>query len=103
MYAVIEVGSFQFRVQEGEVIDAPSLDKDVGQNFDIDSVLLVANGDNVTVGAPFVPGAKVTFEVVRHHRDEKDISFKFRKRKNSQKTHGHRQDLTALKVAKISA
>ncbi len=102
MYAVVEVSSFQFKVQEGDVIDAPSLDSEVGKSFDIDSVLLIADGEDVRVGDPTVKGAKVTFEVIRHFRGEKDISFKFRRRKNSKKTIGSRAELTALKVAKIS-
>ena len=102
MYAVIEVGSFQFKVQEGGIIDTPSLPGEVGQKIDIDSVLMVVNGESVMLGNPFVKGAKVTAEIVRHFRDEKDISFKFRRRKNSKKTKGHRQGLTALKIAKIS-
>ena len=60
-------------------------------------------GDDVKIGTPYLAGAKVSFEVVRHLRDEKDISFFFRKRKDVRKTIGHRQDLTALKVSKISA
>ena len=103
MYAVIDVGSFQFKVKEGDVIDAPKLEQNVGETFDVDSVLLVAKGEDVTVGNPFVKGAKVSFEVVEHFRDDKDVAFKFRRRKNSKTTKGHRQDLTALKVTKISA
>ena len=103
MYAVIDIGSFQFKVKEGDVIDAPNLDTEVGKGFDVESVLLVADGENVKVGTPMVKGAKVSLEVVRHFRDAKDISFRFRKRKDSKKTIGHRQDLTALKVVKISA
>ena len=103
MYAVIDVGSFQFKVAEGDVIDAPSIDIEPGQKLDIDKVLLVANGDDVKIGTPYLAGAKVSFDVVRHLRDEKDISFFFRKRKDVRKTIGHRQELTALKVTKISA
>ncbi|MEI6438118.1 MAG: 50S ribosomal protein L21 [Candidatus Omnitrophota bacterium] len=103
MYAVIDVGSFQFKVAEGDVIDAPSIDIEPGQKLDVDKVLLVADGENVKIGTPYVAGAKVSFEVVRHLRDEKDIHFFFRKRKDTRKTIGHRQELTALKVAKITA
>ena len=102
MYAVIDVGSFQFKVAEGDIIDAPSIEIEPGQTLDVDKVLLVANGDDVKIGTPYVTGAKVSFEVVRHLRDEKDISFFFRKRKDVRKTIGHRQDMTALKVSKIS-
>jgi large subunit ribosomal protein L21 len=103
MYAVITLGSFQFKVQEGEVIDVPTLPQEAGQKVDIDSVLMVANGNSVTLGTPFVKGAKVTSEIVRHFLGEKKINFKFRLRKNSKKTKGHRQGLTALRINKISA
>ena len=103
MYAVVELASFQFKVQEGDVIDAPSLDSEVGKSFDVDSVLLIANGEDVRMGDPTVKGAKVTFEVVRHFRDDKDVSFKYRVSKNSKTKIGSRRELTALKVAKISA
>ena len=91
------------KIKEGDVIDAPSLEGEVGKSFDIDSVLLVVNGDDVRMGDPLVKGAKVTFEVVRHFRDDKDISFKYRVSKNSKTKIGSRQELTALKVTKISA
>lgn len=103
MYAVIGLGSFQFKVTENDLIDAPSLEKDVGQTFDVDNVLLVCDGDQVRIGNPVVKGAKVSVEVVRHFRDEKDVYFTYRKRKDSRKKIGHRQELTALKVIKISA
>ena len=101
MYAVIQVGSFQFKVKEGDMIDAPKLDSEVGQSMDITDVLLVAKGDEVSVGDPFVKGAKVTAKIVRHLLDDKDISFKFKKRKDARKTIGHRQQLTALNITKI--
>jgi large subunit ribosomal protein L21 len=102
MYAVIDVGAYQFKVAEGDLIDAPKLEKEIGQSFDINEVLLFADGEDVRIGAPYVKGAKVTLEVVRQFRDEKVINFTYRKRKDSRKKIGHRQDLTALKVAKIS-
>ncbi|MBF0486391.1 MAG: 50S ribosomal protein L21 [Candidatus Omnitrophica bacterium] len=103
MYAVIDLGSFQFKVAENDLIDAPLLEKEVGQTFDAEKVLLIANGEDVKVGTPTVKGAKVTLEVVRHFRDTKDVHFTYRKRKDSRKKSGHRQELTALKVTKISA
>lgn len=102
MYAVIQTGSFQFKVAEGDIIDAPKLDNEVGQTFDIGDVLLVVDGDDVRVGNPLVKGASVTVEVIRQHLDTKDIHFTFRKRKDSRKAIGHRQQLTALKVTKIA-
>ncbi len=103
MYAVIQVGSFQFKVAEGDMIDAPKLDNEVGQAFDITDVLLYNNGEDVRVGAPFVKGVTVAAKIVRHFRDDKDISFKFKKRKDARKAIGHRQDLTALQITSISA
>ncbi|MBF0619911.1 MAG: 50S ribosomal protein L21 [Candidatus Omnitrophica bacterium] len=103
MYAVVQVGAYQFRVAEGDMIDAPKLEKEVGQTLDTNEVLLVADGKDVKVGTPFVKNAKVSFEVIRQFRDEKDVFFTYRKRKDWQKKIGHRQELTALKVSKISA
>lgn len=103
MYAVVDLGSFQFKVSEGDVIDAPKLEASVGETFEMDKILIVVNGDDVKIGAPYVKGAKVNFEVVRHFRDEKDVKFIYRKRKDTRKKSGHRQELTALKVVKISA
>ena len=103
MYAVINVGSFQFKVSPGDMIDAPKLESEVGQEFDIKDVLLYANGDDVRVGDPLVKTVKVHAKIVRHLRDEKDISFKFKKRKDSRKAIGHRQELTALNITSIEA
>ncbi|MFH0754766.1 MAG: 50S ribosomal protein L21 [Candidatus Omnitrophota bacterium] len=103
MYAVIQLGSFQFKVAEGDMIDAPKLDSEVGQTLDISDVYLYANGDDVRVGDPLVKNVKVHAKIVRHLLDEKDISFKFRKRKDARKTIGHRQQLTALNITKIEA
>lgn len=83
------------------MIDAPKLDSEVGKTFDITDVLLYAKGDDVRVGSPLVSGVKVTAKVVRHFLDDKDISFKFKKRKDARKTIGHRQQLTAVNITKI--
>ncbi len=103
MYAVISLGSFQFKVAEGDMIDAPKLDSEVGQAMEISDVLLYANGDDVRVGDPLLKNVKVHAKIVSQHLDTKDISFKFKKRKDSRKTIGHRQQLTALQITKIEA
>ncbi len=103
MYAVVEVAALQFKVVEGEIIDAPKLDDEVGKTLDLDKVLCVVDGEDVKIGTPYLPGAKVTAEVIRQFRDEKDVNFTYRRRKDSRKTIGHRQYLTALKITKISA
>jgi large subunit ribosomal protein L21 len=102
MYAVIKTGSFQFRVAEGDIIDAPKLEMEIGKTFDISDVLLVADGENVSVGNPNVKGASVTVEVIAQHLDTKDVNFTFRKRKDARRKIGHRQQLTALKITKIA-
>lgn len=103
MYAVVDLGSFQYKITEGEIIDSPKLEAKTGETFDLNEVLLVVDGENVKIGTPHVKGAKVTFEVIRHFRDEKDVKFVYRKRKDWRKKTGHRQELTALKVSKITA
>ena len=103
MYAVVEVATLQFKVTEGEVIDAPKLDSEIGKTIDLDKVLCVVDGEAVKIGTPYLPGAKVTAEVIRQFRDEKDINFTYRKRKDSRKAIGHRQYLTALKITGIKA
>ncbi|MBF0330690.1 MAG: 50S ribosomal protein L21 [Candidatus Omnitrophica bacterium] len=103
MYACIQLGSFQFKVAEGDKIDAPKLDSEVGQALEISDVYLYANGDDVRVGDPLVKNVTVHAKIVSHLLDEKDINFKFKKRKDSRKTIGHRQQLTALLITKIEA
>ena len=102
MFAVVQLGNQQFKVVEGETVTANRLDLEVGQKIALDKVLLVSDGKTVTVGQPFVKGAEVKAEVLAHPRGVKVIAFKYRKRKDSARTHGHRQDLTSVKIEKIS-
>jgi large subunit ribosomal protein L21 len=76
---------------------------DVGSDIVIDQVLMVADGDNVTVGAPVVAGASVKATVVSHGRHDKVMIFKFRRRKHYRKTQGHRQDYTEIQIQQIAA
>jgi len=103
MYAVIKSGGKQHRVVEGERLKVELLDAEPGKTIEISEVLLVADGDNVKVGAPFVAGGKVTAEVVTHGRHEKINIIKFRRRKHHQKRTGHRQWFTEIKITGISA
>ncbi|OAN18993.1 50S ribosomal protein L21 [Photobacterium jeanii] len=103
MYAVFQSGGKQHRVSEGQTIRLEKLDAETGANVEFDSVLLVANGEEVTVGAPFVAGGKVTAEVVTHGRGDKVKIVKFRRRKHSRKQAGHRQWFTEVKITGISA
>lgn len=103
MYAVIKSGGKQHRVVEGERLKVELLDAEPGKLIDISEVLLVADGDNVKVGAPFVAGGKVTAEIVAHGRHDKVHIIKFRRRKHHQKRTGHRQWFTEIKITGISA
>ncbi|MDD1793869.1 50S ribosomal protein L21 [Enterovibrio makurazakiensis] len=103
MYAVFQSGGKQHRVSEGQTIRLEKLDIETGSSVEFDSVLLVANGEEVTVGAPFLAGGKVTAEVVTHGRGDKIKVVKFRRRKHSRKQMGHRQWFTEVKITGISA
>ncbi|RIY31306.1 50S ribosomal protein L21 [Psittacicella hinzii] len=101
MYAVIRTGGKQYRVTEGQTLSVEKLDANDQVTFD--EVLLVADGDKVTIGTPVVAGAKVTAKVVEQYRGEKVRIVKFRRRKHSLKQAGHRQYLTKVIITGISA
>ena len=102
MYAIIETGGKQFRVVEGSNIRVEKLRAKVGSELVLDKVLLVG-GSNLNLGAPYVQGAVVKAEVLEHGRNEKVLVFKKRRRNDSRKLKGHRQEYTALKITAISA
>jgi len=102
MYAVIETGGKQYRVTEGQSIKVELIDAEAGSSIDLDKVLLVANGDDIKVGAPYVKGGKVTATVKSHGRGKKIHIIKFRRRKHFQKEQGHRQHYTELQITGIS-
>ena len=105
MYAVIQTGGKQYRVEPGKTIMVETLAGDAGAKVVFDQVLLVSSGDggNVSVGKPLVAGAKVTGEIVEQTRGDKLVVFKFRRRKNYVRRTGHRQELTAVKIESIVA
>ncbi len=102
MYAVIKTGGKQYRVEEGQVIDLEKLEGNVGDKLTFDKVLMVG-GETSKVGAPTIEGASVTAEIVAQHKGKKLIVFKFQRRKDYQRKHGHRQKLTRVKISGISA
>jgi large subunit ribosomal protein L21 len=105
MYAVIQTGGKQYRVEPGKTVVVEKLPGTTGEKVTFDQVLLVSAGDggNVTVGQPIVSGAKVQGEIVEQGRGEKLVVFKFRLRKNYVRRNGHRQDYTAVKISAINA
>jgi large subunit ribosomal protein L21 len=101
MYAIIKTGGKQYRVKSGEQVRVESLTADVGAAVSFDEVLAVGEGDAVRVGAPLVSGAKVKATVLAHGRGEKVRIFKMRRRKHFQKTQGHRQNYTEVRIDDI--
>jgi large subunit ribosomal protein L21 len=103
MYAVIQTGGKQYRVAEGDTLRVEKLAADEGASVELDKVLMIANGDSVTVGTPFVEGGKVLATVKAHGRGKKVKIIKFRRRKHHMKRQGHRQWFTELTVTGINA
>ncbi len=99
MFAVIQTGGKQYRVAKDDVIRVEKLAGKEGDSIVLDQVLMV----NDKVGAPLVSGAKVTAKVVAQARGEKIIVFKKRRRQNSRRKNGHRQDITILRITDIAA
>jgi large subunit ribosomal protein L21 len=98
-YAIIRSGGKQFRVEEGQQVRVPLMDKEVGSTIELDVLLM--GGDESKVGSPLVDGARVAATVVDHGRDTKIIVFKKKRRKQYKRTRGHRQDYTTLKIDSI--
>ena len=102
-YAVIGTGGKQYLVKTGDVLNVELLGTEPGKKIEISPVLAMSDGKDLKVGTPDIKNAKVTVMVVKHFRDDKIVSFRTRRRKNSQRKVGHRQELTALKVEAIQA
>ena len=102
MYAVIKTGGKQYRVSSGEKVKVEQLAAEVGSQITIDQVLMVADGDKITIGTPLVKGATVQATVVEQGRADKIHVFKMRRRKYSKKQQGHRQNYTEIQVDQIA-
>ncbi|HEY5719079.1 MAG TPA: 50S ribosomal protein L21 [Gammaproteobacteria bacterium] len=103
MYAVIATGGKQYRVNEGTVVRVEKLDAEAGASVEFDKVLVVGEGADVAIGAPYVSGARVTATVQAHGQADKVGIVKFRRRKHYLRQKGHRQPYTEIKVTGISA
>lgn len=101
MYAVIETGGKQYRVEVGTELEVELLDAEAGQTINLERVLLVADGDSASVGRPVVENATVAADVLGETRGDKVVSFKYRPKARRRVTHGHRQDLTRLRISDI--
>ncbi len=103
MYAIIETGGKQYRVQEGDVLNIEKLEVAEGETVNFDKVLAVSNGDNLTIGSPVVNGATVSATVEGNGKAKKVIIFKYKAKKDYRKKQGHRQPFTRVKIEKINA
>ncbi|MGD8624055.1 MAG: 50S ribosomal protein L21 [Anaerolineae bacterium] len=101
MYAVIKTGGKQYRVKPGDTIDVEKLPYDVGDEIELDQVLLVANGSDAQIGRPLVKGAKVKATVTRQAKGRKVVIFKYRPSKRYRRKRGHRQHYTRLRIDEI--
>lgn len=102
MYAVVRTGGKQYRVAAGEKLKVEQIPADVGSEVVLDQVLMVADGDSVTMGTPLVSGASVKAKVLAQGRGEKVNIFKVRRRKHYRKSQGHRQNYTELEILGIA-
>ncbi|HJV31864.1 MAG TPA: 50S ribosomal protein L21 [Bacillales bacterium] len=102
MYAIIETGGKQIKVEEGQAVYIEKLNAEAGETVTFDKVLFVG-GENVKVGSPLVDGATVTGTVEKQGRGKKIIVFKYKAKKNNRKKQGHRQPYTKVVIGKINA
>ena len=103
MYAVIKTGGKQYRVVTGETLKVELIPGDIGSAIVLDKVLMVSDGDKLSVGKPMLLGATVAATIVSHGRGDKVRIFKMRRRKHYQKNQGHRQNYTEIRIDGISA
>lgn len=101
-YAIIEAGGTQIRVEPGRFYEINHLDGEPEDSYVIDKVLLVKDGETITVGQPYVEGATVEGEILSHRRGRKVIVYKMQPKKKTRKKRGHRQELTRLMIKSIS-
>src|SRR5262249_55912674 len=102
MYAIVNIGGVQTRVTPDEVLDVALLQGEPGTQLEFGEILLVGDGDKISVGRPTVKGAKVAAEIVGHLRGEKVKIFKFKRRREYRRRRGYRSELTRIRVTGIS-
>lgn len=103
MYAIIETGGKQYKVQEGDVLFIEKLSSEEGENVVFDKVLAVSDGEELTVGTPTVAGASVNAKVLGDGKNKKIIIFKYKPKKGYRRKQGHRQPYTKVQIEKINA
>ena len=103
MYAVVNSGGKQYKVQKGEVLRVEKLSGDVGSSVTFDRVLMFSDGENVSVGQPLLDGVSVEGHIVEQGKAKKIIVFKYKRRKRFRRKNGHRQEFTAIQIDSIIA
>ncbi|EPR72506.1 LSU ribosomal protein L21p [Winogradskyella psychrotolerans RS-3] len=103
MYAIVEIAGHQFKVEKDQRVFVNRLSTEEGKKVDFDNVLLIGDGDNITLGAPAIDGALVGAKVLRHLKGDKVIVFKKKRRKGYRVKNGHRQSLTEIVIEGITA
>lgn len=103
MYAIVQTGGKQFRAEKDGTLIVEKLEGEPGTQIEIGEVLMVIDGGNVSVGSPFVKGAKIRAEIVRQSKSKKINAFNYKAKKNERKRWGHRQPQTFLRVTEIVA
>ncbi|TJX63134.1 50S ribosomal protein L21 [Soehngenia saccharolytica] len=101
MYAIIETGGKQYKVQEGDIVYVEKLHAEEGETVSFDKVLLLSNENGLVAGKPFVEGAKVEGKILDHGKQKKIIVYKYKAKKNERRKHGHRQPFTKVQIEKI--
>jgi len=101
VYAIIETGGKQFKVQAGDVLFVEKLPGEVGEKFEFDRVLALKNNDQLQVGTPYVEGARVVAKILEHDKHKKILVFKYRAKKNYRRRYGHRQPFTRVQIEEI--
>ena len=101
MYAIIETGGKQYKVQTGDVLHVEKVEAKEGEVFEVTKVLAIVDGEKVSWGKPFVKGASVTLKVLGHGKDDKILIFKYKPKKHYRRTRGHRQPYTKVTVENI--
>ncbi|HOK23576.1 MAG TPA: 50S ribosomal protein L21 [Candidatus Hydrothermia bacterium] len=99
--AVFEFKGFQYRVKENDIIKTQKVAEKEGDTVEIGNVILVQEGDKVTIGSPYVGNARVVARIMKHYKDDKVTAFRFVNKENVRKKRGHRQELSKLKIEKI--
>ncbi|MBN1333286.1 MAG: 50S ribosomal protein L21 [Synergistales bacterium] len=101
MYAIVEFGGKQYRVQPGDTLKVELVHAEPGEKVNLEKILILADDQDVKIGEPYVQGASVEASVLKHAKDDKILVFKYKSKKNYRRFRGHRQNYTEIKIESI--